>query len=63
MCRPIDLGDGEHVREVGGAVFLWRRADSDELEQAVPDTCGGVRRELEAPLAGVAPDELSSPGS
>ena len=62
MCRPIDLGDGEHVREVRGAVLLGRRAHRDELEQAVPDTFDRVRREPEAPLVGVAPDELLETG-
>ncbi len=36
------LGDGQHVRQVGRAVLLGRRADRDELEQAVGDAFLGV---------------------
>ena len=43
------LGHGEHVFEISRAVLVGRRADRDELEQAVLDAFGRVGREVEAP--------------
>ena len=57
MCSPIVARDREHVAQVGRAVFVRRRADRDELEQAVRDAFRRVGRELEAPLVDVALDE------
>ncbi len=49
--------DREHVRQVGGAVLVGRRADRDELEKAVRDARRDVGRELEAPGFAALVDE------
>src|SRR5688572_11614868 len=60
---PADgLGDREHVRQVRRTVLLRRRADGDELEEAVADPGHGVGRELEPALVEAATDELLEPG-
>ena len=48
--------DGQNVRKVGRAVLFGRRANGDELEQAVADALFGVGRELQPTLVKVALD-------
>ena len=50
------LGDGEHVPQVGRAVFVRRRADGDEHDLGARDRGADVGRELEAALRLVALD-------
>ena len=50
--------DREHVAQVGRAVLVRRRADGDDLEQAVRDRRPGVGRELQPALVPVAGDRL-----
>ena len=50
------FGDGQHVRKVGRAVLFGRRANGDELEQAVADALFGVGRELQPTFVEVALD-------
>ena len=57
-----ELRDGEHVAEVGGAVFVGRRADGDEDDLRAGDGRGHVGGELEAPLRLIALDELVEAG-
>ena len=63
MCWPIVARDREHVRQIGRAVLVRRRADRDELEQAVRNARADVGRELEAPGLAAVLDEPSRPGS
>ncbi len=55
------LRDRQNVREVGGPIFFGRRADCDELEEAVPDTSFGIDGEPEAALVEVAADQVLEP--
>ena len=55
------LGDGQHVREVGRAILLGRRADGDELEEAVRDPVLGAGCEDETALLDIAPDDVIEP--
>ena len=55
------LGDAQHVLEIGGAVFVGRRADRDELEQAVLDAFRRVGREVEAPGGEIALEQIVQP--
>ena len=54
--RTDGLRHGQHVLQVGRAVFVGRRADRDELEQPVGDALRDVGRELEATCLDIAFD-------
>ena len=49
---------GKDVLEVGGAVFVGRRADGDELDGAVVDGLVDVGREAQATGGDIAPDHV-----
>ena len=52
--------DRQHVAQIRGAILVRGRTDGNELEQAVLDALGGVRRELQAPGLGIALDQHSA---
>src|SRR6185436_16021892 len=52
------LGDTEHVLEIGRAVLVGRRADCDELKQAVLDAFRRVGREVDASSREIALQQL-----
>ena len=45
------------MQQGGQAVLIERHANADELQRAVRHRGGGVCGELQAPCAGVAPDQ------
>ena len=51
-------GGGEHVLEVGRAVFVGRGADGDELDGAVPDGLFDVRGEMQATGGDITADHV-----
>ena len=57
-----ELRDGEHVSEIGGAVFVGRSADSDEHDFSAGDGRGHIGGEFEASLRLIALDELVQAG-
>ena len=54
MCWPIDFATASTCLQIGRAVLVGRRADGDELEQAVVDALLNVGRELEPACLDVA---------
>ena len=52
----------EHVRQIGRAVFVLRRADGDEDDARGAHGTREIGRELEALLRPVAPDHLLEAG-
>ena len=48
MCAANGAGDGQHMRQVGAAVFVRGRAHGDEQQRCVGDSRFGIGGELQA---------------